>query len=393
MLWGRLYFNMLMDTISPQPGQVEHASEEETDLQPQHELNERVRAEAEQYLTKPEFEAVFDAAVEAGALHADVVEEYKGLEGDARIARFREIFSDLNPRNPNKGGFVERSQLKDAISSPGLAEAVTAAADSVHMREPKPIPVGTKAKLGIVHGGAAKTPLMREELMLDGLEKGDASVEYLAMLGIDRPVDEAERGRAGEYAGESTTEAELMDAAAVHWMRSRGLDDIVDTRDEHESTKQGGYTSGMKYKVIMYDMSVAKADGRLTENFPDALFVVNAPIDATRLVREGAEGSLYKTRADTQDTLDFVAKTAGVEAGDTVLSISHQPVLEAQHLATQEAFLGHGAEVVSAGYHSAALSGNQNVLFSEVCKVVENAGSLRDKAASAEVEDEEPIAA
>lgn len=374
-----------MDTISTIPRSEGEPVAEAQPAPDSKELSIEVREEAEAYLTNPKFEAIFDAAANAGALPREVLDEYKGLEGEARIARYREIFAEINPRNP-KSGFVERSQLKEAIGSPVLATAVNEAADSVGMREPRPIPHGTQAKLGIVHGGAGKTPLLREEFLLDALEKSEASVEYLAMLGIDRPVDEAERGRAGEYAGDSKTESELMDAAAVHWMRQRGLDDVIDTRYEHEATKQGGYVSGMKYKVVMYDLSAAKSDGRLGSSFPDALFVVNAPMDATRLIREGAGNSLYKSRADTQDTLDFVAQTAGVEPGDTVLSISHQPVLEAQHLATQDAFLDHGAQVVSAGYHSEALSGNQNILLSEVCKVVENAGTLRDRTNPAQAE-------
>lgn len=358
------------------------------------ELRAEVRAEAESYLTKPEFEAVFDRAVEAGVLPAEVRDEYKNLTGEERIARYREIFATINPRN-TKNGFVERAHLKEVLDSPVLANAVNDAADSLGMRQERPVPPGTEAKLGIVHGGSGKTPLLRGEFLLDALDRGDASVQYAAMLGIERPVDDAERARAGEYAGNAQTEAELMDAAAVHWLRKKGLDDVVATRDEHESIKQGGHVGGMKYKVVMYDLSGAKEDGRLSGHFPDALFVVNAPMDATRLMREanGDTPGLYKTRADTQDTLDFVAQTAGVEAGDTVLSISHQPVLEGQHLATQDAFLDHGAKVVSAGYHSPALSDNHNVLLSEVCKVVENAGKLYDHANQGTAQAELPAAA
>jgi hypothetical protein len=383
-----------MDTLSTQGPSVEGGEVERPEARHDDaEFRAEVQAEAEKYLTDPKFEGIFDAAVEAGALPADVVDHYKSLEGEERIARYREIFAEINPRNRSKYGFVERSDMKAAIASPVLGDAIKEAAESAGMYSELPIPPGTKAKLGVVHGGAGKTPLLREEFLLDALDRGDASVEYLAMLGIDRPVDEAERGRAGEYAGDAKTEAELMDAAAVHWLRKKGLDDVIDTRDEHEATKQGGHVSGMKYKVVMYDLSGAKGDGRLTDNFPDALFVVNAPIDATRLVREGEDASLYKTRADTQDTLDFVAKTAGVEAGDTVLAISHQPVLDGQHLATQDAFLDYGARVVSAGYHSAALSGNQNVVFGELCKDVENAGRLRDRVVGMQEQQQELPAA
>jgi len=342
-------------------------------------LTEQTHGEMLRYLDNPAFEGVFEAAVHEGLLSEAAYEEFKTLEGEERRVRLREIFTDINPRNLTKNGFIERSQLQASVSSPLFAEALARAADSVGMREAQPLPQGEHFKLAIVHGGAGKTPLLREQFLLDGLEESETSVEYAAMLGIDRPVDDAERGRAGEYANGATTESELMDAAAIQWMKDKGLDDVIETREVHEAKKQGGYVSGMSYRVVIYDLSIAKADGRLAANLPEALFVIEAPIDPTRLSREEGMSGLYKTRADTQDTLRFVAETADIGTGDTVLSISHQPVLTGQDLITKQAFLSLDAGVTSAGYHSEALSNNPNLVLSELCKVVETAGAVYDQ--------------
>jgi hypothetical protein len=342
-------------------------------------LAEQTHAEMLRYLDNPDFEGVLEAAVHEGLLDTTAYEEFKALEDEERRARLRVLFTDINPRNLTKNGFIERNQLQASVSSPLFAEALARAADSVGMREVQPLPRGEHFKLAIVHGGAGKTPLLREQFLLNGLEESETSVEYAAMLGIDRPVDDAERGRAGDYANGATTESDLMDAAAIQWMKDKGLDDVIETREVHEAKKQGGFVSGMSYRVVIYDLSIAKVDGRLANNLPNALFIIEAPIDPTRLSREEGMSGLYKNRADTQDTLRFIAETADIEAGDTVLSISHQPVLTGQDLITKQAFLDLKAGVTSAGYHSEVLSNNPNLVLSELCKVVDGAGAIYDQ--------------
>ncbi|MDB5183267.1 MAG: hypothetical protein JWO47_1051 [Candidatus Saccharibacteria bacterium] len=155
----------------------------------------------------------------------------------------------------------------------------------------------------------------------------------VAMLGRDRPVDQAERARAGEYAGDAASEFELMIAAAQTVFNAElQADDIYELMDPKIADNLP------RHARIAYIQA--------TSHHPD-IFILSAPMLTDPFeIRNGKLGT--RNRTNTRDTYNMLSKVAGFIPGDKAVAVTnaHFTPFQGADAAGQLASFGVETEVV-----------------------------------------------
>jgi hypothetical protein len=175
---------------------------------------------------------------------------------------------------------------------------------------------------GIVTGGANRSPLDRTRY----LHEQAAEVDHVLMLGSVRPVNDAERAKAADYAPGATSEFDLMRGAAENVYR---LGSYVEDRP-----KEVGYDFRGEARVYHYN----NADGPM-------ISVLDAP----------APADPSKNRPNTVETYAFARELFGNElANADVLVSTNAHFSPFQHIDALGALsLPTGAQVETIGYDAA----------------------------------------
>jgi hypothetical protein len=203
----------------------------------------------------------------------------------------------------------------------------------------------------IVLGGANRAPLQRTEY---GLEQG-VDVDAVALLGSDRPVNDAERQKAVDYAPQAQTEFDLMDGAA---QTAIGVE-----RRKTLTLSRVGYDHD--------DSSIPRVNYYRTRD-NKSVFTLNAP------TRPGM------TRANTDDTYALLRTAAGksrLYPGAKVLVVTNAFVSAFQAIdAKRNIDLMTGAETDTIGYDAAYGGVNRlpSQLLQETLSYIDSLVKLQD---------------
>lgn len=360
-----------------EPSEINHGHEQEGVA-----LESYLRA-AQKSLSPEVIIPLAEAAASAGRIPQETAEVIAQAVpyGELYCQVVGSVVKGIDPRAAGQ----ERADVNEQLEG-DFEDAVTEVAESLGINELKPLEGSFKAIE--VNGGVNQTPRLRVasaflalkdpwaklkaihdmppeiDTSPEVLSAPAVSTEYLIMNGCARPLDAKERQNVANYASEANTEYDLMLAATKLELLALGLEDVV--RDLDEVSGMSGEISGMPYKMAVFDMTSAKADGRISENYPNIIGVVSAPYDPTKKSKEGVRS--YVDRADTVDIATMVTKAIGdVKPGDRIGSISHAPVAKGQVLGLQLAMLNEGVEIVEGTYYkSDALY--QKIKLSEVVK-------------------------
>jgi hypothetical protein len=175
----------------------------------------------------------------------------------------------------------------------------------------------------VILGGANKAPLDR---LRYGLEKLD-SFGQVAYLGSSRPVSDAEREKAKDYAPDAQTEFDLGCGAFETLLGAKQVDEIIEERN--------GDTWGMRLYEFEHEGEVKHG------------FVLSTP------------QTIGERRATTYDNYRFFADRAELEhhPDASVVAVTTGFYTQGQGIpAVQELTLPHGTHVETIG-HDAAYSG------------------------------------
>lgn len=198
----------------------------------------------------------------------------------------------------------------------------------------------------VILGGANKAPLDRLRF---GLESVD-DCGHVVYLGSSRPVSDAEREKAKDYAPDAQTEFDLGSGAFETLLGARLVDEVVEERN--------GDTWGMRF----YEYEGPNGETKQG-------FVLSTP--------QMIEGN----RATTYDNFKFFAHQAQLEdnPGTTVGAVTTAFYAPAQHFTgVQELTLPYGAQLETIG-HSAEYSGairKPTQLLQEAKAAIDAAGRL-----------------
>ena len=185
------------------------------------------------------------------------------------------------------------------------------------------VPQNKKPNSLVILGGANKAPLDRLRYGLEHVE----DFEHVVYLGSTRPVSDAERGKAKDYAPNAQTEAELGYGAFETLLGARMVDEISEVRH--------GDVWGMR----LYEF---EHNGETRHGF-----VLSTP------------QQIGARRATTYDNYKFFADRAELAENPdhSVVSVTTGFYTAGQHLpGVQELTLGYGTTVETIG-HSAKYSG------------------------------------
>lgn len=253
-------------------------------------------------------------------------EDFEGMRGAMRPA--------FDFRTRSDGSYAERKDAENLASDPELESRVYSIAERLGLTGDT-VPENPKARIALVLGGAAKSPLNRTRYTQEMIDRGYLNVEMIALLGSERPVDESERNRAGEYAKEVKTEFGLMVAAA---------ETVYGTKLEPEDIYEGTDPAVPSNMPRHFKIAHIAANG----THPDIL-IVSAPMVTNPFeVRQGKERA--RARANTADTYAVLAKVADFQPGDRAVAITNAHFRLFQQADAVGQLAKYGVESEVAGY-------------------------------------------
>jgi len=235
-------------------------------------------------------------------------------------------------RSRADGSYAERTDAEDFACDEAMAENIYRIAEGFGLTGDT-IPEKADAKVALVLGGAARSPLNRTRYTQEMIDNGQLKVDLIAMLGSERPVDEAERSRGGEYAKDSKTEFELMVAAA---------EAVYGTKLKPEDVYEGNDPAVADNMPRHYKIAHIPANSK----HPD-IFIVSAPVITDPFeVRQGKVGA--RTRANTRDSYAVLARVANFQPGDRAVAVTnaHFRPFQGVDAAGQLASIGVESEIV-----------------------------------------------
>lgn len=266
---------------------------------------------------------VADVAVARGL---EIPEYNEGIPEEMADA-MRLVFNLRKPggERTEREELPQKEQLTERIMR--MAEKVGISGDS----EPK----DPKADAAIVLGGAGKSLIDRTSYIKELMDKGKLHTNTVALLGSSRPVNDAERQRAGAYADGATSEYDLAKNAAVNQF---GVE--FDEDEEfvgYEDAVSIGFEAGWR---------VSHAQTKNGIN----IFVISAPmLTEDRFYPDGNR----RVRSNTADTYDMFARVAQLEDGARVVAATNAHFVPFQG-ADAVAELGkHGIDAEVVGFDPA----------------------------------------
>lgn len=160
------------------------------------------------------------------------------------------------------------------------------------------VPFRVDAQAALILGGAGKSPLERATYTRELIEDDKLRTNTVVLLGSSRPVDDAERQRAGEYAENSSTEYELMlrAASSVFKVRFEQDDELIG----YDDSVPVGFESGWR---------IAHAETTDGKN----IFVLSTPMVTDQFYPDGNR----RPRANTADTYATFARVAQFDDPDS----------------------------------------------------------------------------
>jgi hypothetical protein len=173
-------------------------------------------------------------------------------------------------------------------------------------------PQGTEAAAGIILGAGGKAPLDRTLYLKELIDQGKLKTDKIVSLGSERPVNDAERARAGEYATNAETEFDLMVAAIeTAYDIKISADDMtewIDQTIEHDVPRT--------HKVAAIPANDMRPD----------IFIVSSAVTTDPYVdgtKNGRPIKMLRNRANTKDTFDTLSKLAQFEPGSKVVATTN----------------------------------------------------------------------
>lgn len=234
------------------------------------------------------------------ALAAEYWDFRKGVE--------RQV-TDWNDATLNQEGSVQWQHIFHAATQLGMVESST--------------PTNKHPDYLVILGGANRSPLDRLRF---GIERVD-SFAQLVYMGSDRPVSDAEREKAHDYAPDARTEFDLGCGAFETLLGAVPVKNVRVLRD------------GEEWGVSVYEFMDQNGDKKRA-------FALNSP----QMIGEN--------RATTYDNYAFLAETIGLEhyTDVSIVSVTTGFYVPAQHApAIQQITLPYGVKVETIG-HDAAYS-------------------------------------
>jgi hypothetical protein len=237
----------------------------------------------------------------------------------------------FDSRTKKDGTYGERNDAEELIFDDETDDRIYSLAQEFGLTGDT-VPSTKDVDAALVLGGAGKSPLTRALYTQELMDTDRLNTNTIIFLASDRPVDEDEQKRGGEYAEGATTEFELNIKAAEKVFGVEFQDsDII------------SFTDPSVTREIPFHARIAHtqdASGR-------DIFVISAPITTDPFeIRNGKE--IIRRRANTRDTYAMLKAVDALRPGAHVVGITnaHFVPFQGADAKGQLGALGIAAEIV-----------------------------------------------
>jgi hypothetical protein len=308
----------------------------------------------------------------------DEIMQYEDFDGARQALR---MAFDL--RTKEDGSYGERKDADERAETyfyPGLTdeikEQINAAAEVAKLSgdvEPEQAETDT----ALILGGAGRSLLDRTAYGKELIDQGKMKPKKIVILASERPVNDAERGRAGEFAANASTEFELGIASYEEvWGVTVDRTNIVEWADHSIDPfpledQEGIPFSNRVHKVI--HMEGDPETGR-----PDAFFVSSAIVtdplgDATK---DGQPIKIIRNRANTDDTFETFSRLDEPKPKSRITMITKTIFLPFQKTAAVLRLAKRGVIVDAASYDSTHFGGVEDKPHAQGLEILSLADAL-----------------
>lgn len=297
-------------------------------------------------------------------INYDEVMSYDDFQGARQAMRFAYDF-----RTKDDGTYGERKDADQKAAKyfyPGLTKQ---GEEYIHKESELAgiygdhLPKEPNAETGLVLGCKAKGFIDRGKLAKEQMDAGAINVKKLVFLGSERPVDDAERRDAAEFAPDATTEFEVAIGIAETLYNVKIEAEDIETWVDHsiEPFPLEGQVEekGIPYANRIHKVAVVPGDESV--NRPN-IFIVSSAIvtdplgDATK---DGHPIKIVRNRANSADTFETYARLERPEPGTRVTMFTRS-IFAFQKIAAMNRLGKRGVVVDVASYGATHFGGPED---------------------------------
>lgn len=324
---------------------------------------ESIREQREQLAASPEVRVAVGSVLkirqELGdpvVAGADINEMLQYDDFDGARHALRMAFDFRTKENGSYGERKDADQRAEIYFYPALTaeitEQINAAAEVMKLSgdvEPEVAETDTT----LILGGAGRSLLDRTAYGKELIDAGKMKPNKIVILASERPVDDAERQRAGEFAADAMTEFDLGIASYEEvWGVKVDRSNIVEWADHTINPFPLEDQEGIPFKNRVHRVIHMEGDPQMSR--PDAFFVSSAIVtdplgDATK---DGKPIKIIRNRANTDDTFETHLRLDDPKPKSRITMITKTIFLPFQKTAAVLRLAKRGVVVDAASYDS-----------------------------------------
>lgn len=381
---------MSIDTLKQlaETQEVIELTDEQRDILEVNEMQmESIREQREQLATSPEVRVAVGSVLKmrqelgdpvvAGADINEIL-QYDDFNGARHALRLAFDF-----RTKEDGSYGERKEADERAEKyfyPALTDEITEqinAAAEVMKLSGDVEPEVAETDTALILGGAGRSLLDRNSYGKELIDAGKMKPNKIVILASERPVNDAERARAGEYAEDAQTEFDLGVASFESvWDVTVDRSNIVEWVDHTIDPFPLEDQEGIPFKNRVH--RVIHMEGDPAVGRPDAFFVSSAIVtdplgDATK---DGKPIKIIRNRANTDDTFETHLRLDDPSPKSRITMITKTIFLPFQKTAAVLRLAKRGVIVDAASYDSTHFGAPPDKPHAQCLEILSQADAL-----------------
>lgn len=364
--------NMSIDTLKQLAASQEFGelTDEQRDILEVDQMQmEQIHEQRELLATNPEVRLAIGSALRirmelhdpiVASVDYDELMNYEDFDGARQALRMAFDF-----RTKEDGSYGERQEGDERAERyfyPGLtdevSEQINVAAEILKLSGDVE-PEITETDTALILGGAGRSIIDRTAYAKELIDAGKMKPNKIVILASERPVNDAERARAGEFAATATTEFELGIVSYEEvWNVKVDRTNIVEWVDHSIDAFPLEDQKGIPFRNRVH--KVIHAEGDPESGRPDAFFVSSAIVtdplgDATK---DGHPIKIIRNRANTDDTFETFSRLDEPKPKSRITMITKTIFLPFQKTAAVLRLAKRGVIVDAASYDTTHFGAN-----------------------------------